>query len=317
MRGPPLPDDETLRALAGRLGPERLTERLRRERAVWTAKTGPIPWYLQPFGGKDAFVRSMLAAVGLWSAAHREFLDVRIVRNTLRLPRLPKGFDGFRIIQLSDLHINIDPDLAGVVLERLQDIAWDAAVLTGDFHNNIGMPHDLSTPDIRRVVTALGRPVFAILGNHDVIRRVGDLEAMGVTVLLNEHAAISRGSDTLWVCGVDDPRYFRTHDLVAARAGVPPGAPAILLAHSPQVWREAAALDYDSLLAGHTHGGQLCLPGGFPLYRNAPVPRRLLAGAWTEGRMQGYTSRGTGACGVAARLCCPPEITLHTLQRTD
>lgn len=97
---------------------------------------------------------------------------------------------------------------------------------------------------------------------------------------------------------------------------MPAGEPAILLSHSPETWREAAALKFDLLLAGHTHGGQLCLPGGMPLVRNAPVPRRLLAGPWTEGTLTGYTSRGTGACGVAARLFCPPEITLHTLRRT-
>lgn len=316
MRGPPLPDEPTLRALGERLGAGRLADRLRRERAVWTAKTRPAPWFLRIFGGKDALVRFVLRAVGLWGVAHRSFLDVRIVENALILPRLPAAFSGFRLLQLSDLHCNLDPALTDVVLRRLDRLSWDAAVLTGDFHNNIGTEHNLSTPHIRRIVAAMGQPVFAIPGNHDVIRRMPELEAMGVRVLLNENQPLMRGEATLWICGVDDPRYFQTHDLVAARRGVPPDAVCLLLAHSPQVWREAAALGYDALLAGHTHGGQLCLPGGFPLYRNAPVPRRLLAGAWQEGSLRGYTSRGTGACGVAARLCCPAEITIHTLLGT-
>jgi predicted MPP superfamily phosphohydrolase len=68
------------------------------------------------------------------------------------------------------------------------------------------------------------------------------------------------------------------------------------------------------MLSGHTHGGQICLPGGFVLIRNAPVPRHMLAGAWRHAGLQGYTSRGTGSCGVAARFFCPPEITLHVLR---
>jgi hypothetical protein len=71
------------------------------------------------------------------------------------------------------------------------------------------------------------------------------------------------------------------------------------------------------MLCGHTHGGQLCLPGGFAVVRNAPVAAKFLAGAWTEAGMPGYTSRGTGASTVPARLFCPPEITLHTLRRSE
>ena len=89
----------------------------------------------------------------------------------------------------------------------------------------------------------------------------------------------------------------------------------ILLSHSPETHREAAALGYDLQLSGHTHGGQICLPGGIPILHNAPGCRReLIAGPWREGSMLGYTSRGAGAAGVAARFFCPPEITIHTLR---
>jgi len=83
----------------------------------------------------------------------------------------------------------------------------------------------------------------------------------------------------------------------------------------PQVAKEAATLGYSFLICGHSHGGQICLPGGWALVRNAPVPRHLLAGPWNVGGMPGYTSRGTGTCGVPARLFCPPEITVHVLSK--
>jgi len=80
---------------------------------------------------------------------------------------------------------------------------------------------------------------------------------------------------------------------------------------------ETASLDrFDLHLSGHTHGGQICLPGGIPLIRNGNCPKEMIAGAWRYGKMHGYTSRGTGCCGVAARFFCPPEITVHTLRRT-
>lgn len=71
------------------------------------------------------------------------------------------------------------------------------------------------------------------------------------------------------------------------------------------------------MLSGHTHGGQICLPGGFALIKLAKVPRKMLAGAWQYEGLQGYTSRGTGSCGVAARFFCPPEITIHEFQRSN
>jgi hypothetical protein len=81
------------------------------------------------------------------------------------------------------------------------------------------------------------------------------------------------------------------------------------------MYRHAAYARFDAMLCGHTHGGQICLPGGIPLILNANAPRALCNGPWRYGRLQGYTSVGAGACIVDVRLNCPPEITLHTLRR--
>lgn len=299
--------NEELAALAGRMGRETLERRLERERLLVRKKSGAVPLR------KDSMISACIRMAGLAGIAYRNFLDVRVIENRVLVPGLPGAFDGFRLAQISDLHCDLEPALMDVVEEKISGIACDAVVLTGDYHDHIGQSGDLSLELMLHLIPKLPHPRFCVFGNHDFLSRVAFFERAGLRVLLNEHAAITRGDQQIHLCGVDDPRFFQTHDLARARLGVPPGSTAILLAHSPQVAEEAAALRYSLMLCGHTHGGQLCLPGGIPVLKNAPVPNRLLAGPWVEGGMPGYTSRGTGACGVAARLFCPPEITVHVL----
>ena len=155
---------------------------------------------------------------------------------------------------------------------------------------------------------------FAILGNHDFLEMVPGLEEIGLVVLLNESTWIERGGQRLWIAGIDDPHFYKTHDIERAGSEIPSGACAVLLSHSPETHAQAAEAGFQLQLSGHTHGGQICLPGGRALVVPCNVPKKFHAGRWTHGRLQGYTSRGTGACGVAARWNCPPEITLHTLR---
>jgi predicted MPP superfamily phosphohydrolase len=303
------------RRLAERMGRDVLERRILKQAALWAREThqGRGIFRLQSLVPFDDLVNLGLRVSGLAGPAHRQFLNVRVVQNEVRLRGLPDAFEGFRLLHLSDLHCDLDPQLIDVVIARLVGVNCDAVVITGDYHNTIGAKHDRSLELMGRLIPHLPHPRFGVLGNHDFIEKVAYLEAAGLPILLNESAFIERAGQRLWICGVDDPHFFQTHDLVRARAAVPDGQPAILLSHSPETWREAASLGYSLMLSGHTHGGQLCLPGGTAIVKNAPIPRRLLAGPWREGALVGYTSRGTGGCGVAARLFCPPEITVHVL----
>lgn len=305
------------RRLAERLGRDVLERRIRKQAGLWAREVhqGSGVFRLEGIIPFDDLVRLGLRLTGLSRRAYREFLAVRLVTNEVVLPRLPAAFDGFRLLHLADLHCDLDPRIVDVALEKLHGLSADAVVLTGDYHNRIGEDHRLSLELMGRLLAGLPKPRFGVLGNHDFIEKVAYLEEAGLPILLNESTPIERQGHRLWICGIDDPHFFRTHDLARARRGVPETETAILLSHSPETWKEAEALGYSLLLGGHTHGGQLCLPGGFAPIRNAPVPRRLLAGSWREGRLVGYTSRGTGGCGVAARLFCPPEITVHVLRR--
>ena len=144
--------------------------------------------------------------------------------------------------------------------------------------------------------------------------KVPAMEAAGIRFLLNEHVVLRRGDAELYLIGIDDPNYYKTHSFERSLRGVPSAGTKVLLSHSPQTYAMAAEAGIDFLMAGHTHGGQICLPNGHVLIHDGSSPRHLLAGVWTEGSLQGYTSRGTGASGLTARLNCPAEVTLHTLR---
>lgn len=268
----------------------------------------------------NTIIRLGLRLSGLSKRGTANIFNIDLVKNEIVLPDLPEAFEGFRILQLSDLHCDIHPGLMEAIRSLMGRFSHDAVVLTGDYHNEIVEPIDESLAAMQQFIPHLHPVRFGILGNHDYLAKVAVFEECGLPVLLNESIAIERtgsnGNERIWICGVDDAHFFRTHDLVAARAGIPSGEITILLSHTPETHREAAALGYHVHLCGHTHGGQICLPGGVAVVNNAPGCRREhIAGPWREDKMTGYTSRGTGSAGVAARFNCPPEMTLHTLTR--
>jgi len=132
-------------------------------------------------------------------------------------------------------------------------------------------------------------------------------------MLLNEAVAIERGGKRIHLAGIDDAHFYRVDNIEKAVSGIPPGEFSILLSHTPEVYREAAHAGFDLMLSGHTHGGQICLPGGIPLQLNAVVPLRMGAGGWRHHSMTGYTSVGVGTSVVPVRFNCRPEVTLHHL----
>jgi uncharacterized protein len=154
-----------------------------------------------------------------------------------------------------------------------------------------------------------------VLGDHDTIQMVPGLEAMGIRMLLNECAAIVRGDQQIYLAGIDDAHFFRVDNIEEAALEIPKDEFSILLSHTPEVYRQAAHANFNLMLSGHTHGGQICLPGSIPIILDSVLPRRMGAGAWQYHNMTGYTSVGAGSSVVAVRLNCPPEITLHCLRR--
>jgi predicted MPP superfamily phosphohydrolase len=234
---------------------------------------------------------------------------------------LPADFDRFTILQLSDLHVDISPAAMQSVIKLVKDLNFDLCVITGDYRAQTYGAIKPCLAGMARVIACvrevLGETLYGVLGNHDSIRMVPDLERMGAAILLNEHVVLKRGGDKIYVAGIDDAHFYRADNIEKAAEGIPEDAFSILLSHTPEIFQRAAHAGFDVLLSGHTHGGQICLPGGIPLTLDSDLPRAFGSGAWKYHNMAGYTSVGAGSCIVPVRFNCPPEITLHQLRRSD
>lgn len=317
MDAGPSTDTAPLARLRHRLEPLHLRQRLGIE------SEGEQPVFGQ--GGSFLFlerlvsfqtaVRWALKATLLYERGRRNALRIVVTRHDLRLPRLPAAFEGFTILQISDPHLDANPRFPGVLADRVSGLDYDLCVLTGDFRYRTAGSTEPALAGLAQLRRHLHGPVYGVLGNHDSIHMAPAIEDMGIQLLLNESAALYRDGDALYLAGVDDPHYFRTDDLARACRHIPAGACALLLAHSPEIFRQAAYAGFDAMFCGHTHGGQIRLPGGIALTLNANCPRRVCSGSWQHAQLQGYTSVGAGSSVVDVRFNCPPEVVLHRLVR--
>jgi hypothetical protein len=170
--------------------------------------------------------------------------------------------------------------------------------------------------DIVKILRSRSR-VFGVLGNHDRYVMARTLTDYGVEMLLNDNVRIEKGDDEIYLAGMDDSHYYGAHDLETADSGISDGAFKIMVCHSPEQYVHASNAGYSLFLAGHTHGGQVCLPGGFIIVEGATVPLKMLKGKWQYHGMSGYTSRGVGTSSIPVRFFCPPEMTFITLKKSD
>jgi predicted MPP superfamily phosphohydrolase len=198
--------------------------------------------------------------------------------------------------------------------ELLPEMRYDVCVLTGDYRGPTFGSFDAALEGLAALRSRLHDPIYGVLGNHDTIRMVPSLEEIGIRMLLNECETIGLGDQCIYLAGIDDAHYYRVDNIEKAAEQIPQDGFAILLSHTPEIYRQAAHAGFDLLLSGHTHGGQICLPGSIPITLSAVLPRRMGSGAWMYHDMAGYTSTGAGTAMVAVRLNCLPEITLHHLR---
>lgn len=264
-----------------------------------------------------AAIRGMLRLAGLYDRGHDNAAQIVVRENAVRSDRIPESFDGYTLLQISDLHVELHEAAIERLIGMVADLDYDLVVLTGDYRARTHGPFDRTMDAMAALRARLRGPAWGILGNHDSIRMVPELEALGFRILLNERTEIVRNGERIWLAGVDDDNHFSAAEMSAAAAGIPPDAFSIVLSHTPETYREAAAAGFSLLLAGHTHGGQIRLPGDIPLTLAASgLPRRFGLGSWRFENMEGYTSAGVGCSGVPVRFNCPPEITLHRLTRS-
>ena len=251
---------------------------------------------------------------------------VVVVRHDIALARLPRSFDGFTIAQLSDFHYEQFTEKpiteAVAIVNRL---APDLIVLTGDFVTSplFELPKTLrSAASAAEPCAAILRKlraregVYAVLGNHDVAADPGRITRIlaghHIPVLCNRSVALERDGQTMWLVGIDDA-FIGHADLAAALRGIPAEETTILLAHEPDFADRAALLPIDLQLSGHSHGGQIWIPGlGAPWL--PPLARRYPRGLYQVRDLTLYTNIGIGTIHAPIRLNCPPEVTLLRLR---
>jgi predicted MPP superfamily phosphohydrolase len=270
----------------------------------------PENWY-----SAHSLFRAALKITGLYGRGHRNTRQIQIRHNEIAVRRLPSLFEGFTLLHITDMHADMNSEAMARLVDLVGDLSYDICVLTGDFRGQTFGPCDASMDILRQVRSHLRGPVYGVLGNHDSIRMLPAIEQMQIRMLMNESEALVRGDQSIYLSGVDDAHYYRADNIHQAASAIPPGKVSILLSHTPEIYRQAAHAGFSLMLSGHTHGGQICLPGSVPITLDAALPRSMGAGSWAYHDMSGYTSVGVGCSIVPVRFNCPPEITLHHLVR--
>ena len=260
---------------------------------------------------------TVLRLSGLYEQGRQNALAFEVNRYQASLPNLPDAFEGYRILFLSDLHLDGLSGLTERLVGLMRTIEAELCILGGDYRMaSYGSP-EAGMPQMRRLIEAISAPdgILAVLGNHDCLEMVGTMEEAGVRFLINEAVEVSRDRDRVFIVGVDDPHYYRCHDLQQAFSGVPGGSLAILAAHSPALFDQAPEFGASLYLTGHTHAGQIQLPWLGMVYTHCPAPRRFCQGPWEHRGMLGYTAAGVGVSGVPVRFNCRGEVVLLRLTK--
>lgn len=266
--------------------------------------------------------------------------DYRVRRHTLEFDNLPKSFDGFKVVQISDIHIGSFFDNHQVVqkgIDMVLDLKPDLIVFTGDLVNNLASETDGWAPVLSQLKAPMG--VFSILGNHDygdymqwdsLEQKQANLtkllrvqrEELGMDLLLNEHRILEKGGEHIALIGVENwgkPPFVQHGQLDKAMAGTDNSGFQLLLSHDPSHW-EAQVLNHtkiDLTLSGHTHGMQFGIE--IPGIKWSPVQYRYprWGGLYAEGNQRLYVNRGFGYIGFPGRVGILPEITLLELKCSE
>ena len=308
-------NEDTLVELEQRLGRLHARQRLgiETDHEAQIFGQGLTFFHLENWHSAPSIIRAALKLTGLYWRAKKNAERIVVKHNDIAFKNLPSLFEGYTILHISDMHADMNEAAMQRLINLVGAMRYDLCVLTGDYRGKTFGPFEPALEGVGRVLGHLKGPIYGVLGNHDTIRMLPGLEAMGIRMLLNECELIALGDQRIHLAGIDDAHFYRVDNIEKAALQIPPGEFSILLSHTPEVYRQAAHANFNLMLSGHTHGGQICLPGSVPITLESALPRRMGSGPWRHHNMIGYTSVGAGSSVVPVRLNCPPEITLHCL----
>ena len=297
-------------------------------RASWQAyrkkwEKGPIKQGI--YGAKSkkwGFFYKIVAI--LYKLVKKTFLIKRLQKNAQNpkltyadfvLKDLPTSFAGYTILHITDLHLDAQKGLSKRVSDKIAHLKVDLVIMTGDYQDAFELDPNENKEALKTLFKVLNAKdgIVCTLGNHDSYKAAAMLESLGAKVLINETMRIDRGGESLFLTGLDDVHYFFSDSSLSALDAKVDGFK-ILAVHSPEIYKYAEKSGYKLYFAGHTHGGQVCLPFGIPLVTHARVKRRMVRGKWRFKRLMGYTNRGAGTSGFPMRLNCPGEVLLARLR---
>ena len=261
---------------------------------------------------------TLLKATGFFKFGYQNARDIQVQQRAVSPKGLPETFNGYRILHLSDLHLDSIEGLGESIARTIAPLSYDLCVITGDFRSARHGEYRQILPPLRRILSAVTAldGTYAVLGNHDTQAMSGDFETLGLRLLVNQTVSFARSNQQVFLTGVDDPHDYYTEETAQCLEKQIEGF-RILLAHSPELYRIAAAKGFGLYLCGHSHGGQICLPGGVPLMTCLNTGKHFFKGLWDYKGMIGHTSTGCGTAKIPIRFNSRPEITVLTLNHRD
>ena len=244
---------------------------------------------------------------------------VRVVEHDVPIKGLPWAFDGFTVVQVSDVHVGVFIRPKGVrrLVARVNAFQPDLILLTGDYVNRVRKNIEPAGRALRGLRARYG--VYAVLGNHDywadAPRMTRALQKSKIDVLFDEKRKIALGKDVIWVVGTDDV-WEGKPDYEKAFAGVPDDAICLVMAHNPDAALSLGGKPVSLLLSGHTHGGHVNLPWIGPVLTATELGPKYASGMHEFRGIKLYVSPGVGSA-TPLRFRCPPEFTVFTLRRAE
>jgi uncharacterized protein len=259
----------------------------------------------------------ILKLSGFYQKGYGNAKTIRVNEFTFEFPNLPEAFNGFRILHLSDLHIDCIPGFAAIIIQKIKELKFDCCLLTGDYRRDVSGSFQNILKPMKILSNYIQAPygTFAVLGNHDTYLMSQYEKDSGLELLINESVEIIKDEQKILITGTDDPfNYYSESALIALETKGYEFK--IAMVHTPELAGPASLNGYDLYLCGHTHGGQICLKKGFPLISHQFEGKQYNHGEWQIGKMIGYTSKGVGVSGIPLRFNCEAEVTLITLARS-
>ncbi|MGR3179767.1 MAG: metallophosphoesterase [Candidatus Anammoxibacter sp.] len=270
-------------------------------------------WYMFLFMMKT--FKRFLRLTGTFERGYRNAKNIVLREIDLTFPDLPEQFHSFTILHISDLHLDGMPGIEDTILKAINNIEVDICVLTGDYCTELHGPINRIMESLRVITSGIKsrHGILGVLGNHDSYQMVEPMEAMGIRMLVNENFQIERNESVLQFIGTDDVHYYYTDQALHALETAS-SAFSIALIHSPELYDIAAEMGIDLYLCGHTHGGQVCLPGGVAIITHSNCGRKFYKGHWCYKGLQGITNIGAGTV-MPVRFNTQSELLILRLKR--